>query len=159
VTAFEQLLPDRLRVLGPDHPDTLSTRHELAGWKGEAGDAGGAVAALEQVLLDRLRVLGPDQPYTLITRAKLAHWRGPTRLVGVVLPLMTSFGVRVLRMVELDGGLRIAQRRLPPNLGRRAVTRPADRPRRAFAVQKETTPGRARGQHTEIVGVIAYGAK
>jgi hypothetical protein len=28
--AFEQLLADRLRVLGPDHPDTLATRSYLA---------------------------------------------------------------------------------------------------------------------------------
>lgn len=26
-----------LRVLGPDHPDTLATRHELARWRERAG--------------------------------------------------------------------------------------------------------------------------
>ena len=123
--ALEQLLPDVLRVLGLDHPHTLITRANFAHWRGEAGDAGGAVAALEQVLLDRLRVLGPDQPYTLITRAKLAHWRGPTRLVGVVLPLMTSFGYECCAWSSSTadcGSLGRAaacgrtQRRLPPNL-------------------------------------------
>jgi hypothetical protein len=29
---FEELLPDRVRVLGPAHPDTLATRHNLASW-------------------------------------------------------------------------------------------------------------------------------
>jgi hypothetical protein len=29
-------------VLGPDHPDTLLTRNNLAKWRGEAGDPGGA---------------------------------------------------------------------------------------------------------------------
>ena len=30
VVAFEQLLADRMRVLGPDHPHTLNTRSRLA---------------------------------------------------------------------------------------------------------------------------------
>jgi hypothetical protein len=25
-----------VRVLGPDHPDTLTTRHHVAHWRGEA---------------------------------------------------------------------------------------------------------------------------
>jgi hypothetical protein len=62
--------------LGPDHPDTLTTRNELARWRGEAGDPAGAAAACEGLLVDRVRVLGPDYPGTLITRGNLAHWRG-----------------------------------------------------------------------------------
>jgi hypothetical protein len=27
---YREVLGDRLRVLGPDHPDTLATRHEVA---------------------------------------------------------------------------------------------------------------------------------
>ncbi|MFV2099447.1 tetratricopeptide repeat protein, partial [Micromonospora sp. LOL_014] len=55
VTAFEQLLADQLRVLGPDHPGTLTTRHNLALMRGKAGDAAGAVTAFDQVLADQLR--------------------------------------------------------------------------------------------------------
>ena len=65
-----------LRHLGPDHPDTLVTRADLARWRGEAGDAAGAAAATEGLLTDYLRVLGPDHPHTLSTRSNLAHWRG-----------------------------------------------------------------------------------
>jgi hypothetical protein len=75
VAAFEQLLTDWERVLGPDHPGTLTTRNNLAWWRGEAGDAAGAVAAFEQLLTDRERVLGPDHPHTLMTRSNLAFWR------------------------------------------------------------------------------------
>lgn len=32
-----QLLADRTRVLGPDAPDTLATRNNLAYWLGDAG--------------------------------------------------------------------------------------------------------------------------
>ena len=33
VVGFEALLTDFLRVLGPDHPDTLRTRNNLAHWE------------------------------------------------------------------------------------------------------------------------------
>ncbi|HSV66346.1 MAG TPA: tetratricopeptide repeat protein, partial [Mycobacteriales bacterium] len=58
------------------HFTTLATRHNLAYWRGEAGDAAGAAAAFEVLLADDLRVLGPDHPDTLATRHDLAWWRG-----------------------------------------------------------------------------------
>ena len=63
-------------MLGPDHPDTLTTRANLARWRGEAGDPAGPPPPVRELLADRLRVLGPDHPDTLTTRANLAHWRG-----------------------------------------------------------------------------------
>ncbi len=66
-------------LLGPDHPDTLTTRHNLAHWRGEAGDPPRAVAELTAVLADRLRLLGPEHPHTLTARNNLAHWRGEVR--------------------------------------------------------------------------------
>ncbi|MEU8005106.1 alpha/beta fold hydrolase [Catellatospora sp. NPDC049111] len=62
--------------LGPDHPNTLTARQNLASWRGRAGDAAGAAAAFEQLLADVLRILGPDHPDTLATRGNLASWRG-----------------------------------------------------------------------------------
>jgi hypothetical protein len=62
--------------LGADHPDTLTTRHNFAYWRGAAGDAAGAAAAFQELLKDRLRVLGADHPDTLTTRHNLAYWRG-----------------------------------------------------------------------------------
>ena len=35
---FAELLPIRERVLGPEHPDTLTTRRNLASWTGQAED-------------------------------------------------------------------------------------------------------------------------
>ncbi|MGW7106547.1 tetratricopeptide repeat protein [Streptomyces xanthophaeus] len=72
----ENLLADCLRVLGPDHPDTLTTRHNLAQWSGMARDPAGAAAAVAALLPDRVRVLGADHPDTLTTRNELADWRG-----------------------------------------------------------------------------------
>ncbi|MFE2039163.1 hypothetical protein ACFXBB_39285 [Streptomyces scopuliridis] len=33
VEAFADLVADSLRVLGPDHPDTLTARNNLAFWR------------------------------------------------------------------------------------------------------------------------------
>nr|WP_218109160.1 tetratricopeptide repeat protein [Streptomyces agglomeratus] len=63
-------------MLGSDHPHTLSARHNLALWRGEAGDAAGAAAAFADLLADFVRVLGSDHPDTLTTRGNLTHWRG-----------------------------------------------------------------------------------
>ena len=73
---FDQLNKTSIQRLGPNHPDTLSTRHNLAHWRGETGDAQGAATALEALLTDMLRVLGPDHPNPLTTRHSLARWRG-----------------------------------------------------------------------------------
>jgi tetratricopeptide (TPR) repeat protein len=61
------------RRLGADHPDTLQARHNLAHWRGEAGDVEGMTAALRQVLADIERVLGEDHPSALTTRHNLAY--------------------------------------------------------------------------------------
>jgi hypothetical protein len=46
---YAALLPDRVRVLGPDHPYILATRNNLAHWAGEAGDAEPLAASGEQL--------------------------------------------------------------------------------------------------------------
>ncbi|GAA2795169.1 hypothetical protein [Crossiella cryophila] len=70
--ANEQLLTDQLRILGPDHPDTLDSQATLASWRGYAGDPAGAVAACRLLVAQMVRVLGPDAPATLARRADLA---------------------------------------------------------------------------------------
>ncbi|WP_413812578.1 NB-ARC domain-containing protein [Streptomyces sp. OE57] len=40
-THFQHLTDTTTRHLGPDHPETLAARHELARWRGESGDAAG----------------------------------------------------------------------------------------------------------------------
>ena len=73
---FHRLHAIAIHHLGPDHRDTLSIRHNLASFRGEAGDPAGAVAAFEELLPDQLRLFGPDHPGTLTTRNNLAHWHG-----------------------------------------------------------------------------------
>jgi hypothetical protein len=62
--------------LGSDHPDTLTTRSNLARWLGEAGQPAQAADQYRDLLDDRLRVLGPDHPHTLTARGNLAYMLG-----------------------------------------------------------------------------------
>ncbi len=68
----EPLLADGERVLGADHPDTVTMRNDLAAAYGTAGRTTEAISLLEQVLADRERVLGGDHPETLTIRNNLA---------------------------------------------------------------------------------------
>ena len=63
-------------VLGPDHPETLTARGNLARWLGETGQPAQAADQFRDLLTDVLRVLGPDHPDTLTTRGSLARWVG-----------------------------------------------------------------------------------
>ncbi|WP_234008813.1 FxSxx-COOH system tetratricopeptide repeat protein [Streptomyces sp. Mg1] len=62
--------------LGPDHPDTLSARGNLATMRGEAGDPAGAATAFADLLKSMVRVLGEDHPHTFTTRNNLATMQG-----------------------------------------------------------------------------------
>ena len=54
-------------MLGPEHPSTLATRHEIARTLADQGRAADAEAEYRQVLDAEQRVLGPEHPHTLIT--------------------------------------------------------------------------------------------
>ena len=72
----------RVRVLGPEHPDTLSSRTGVAYWTGEAGDPAAARDQYAALLPVVERILGPEHPQTVTARDNLAYWtyragRGP----------------------------------------------------------------------------------
>jgi tetratricopeptide (TPR) repeat protein len=69
----EQLVADQERVLGPDHPDTLTSRNNLATAYQAVTRTGEAISLHEQVLAARERVLGLDHPSTLRSRHSLAN--------------------------------------------------------------------------------------
>jgi tetratricopeptide (TPR) repeat protein len=58
--------------LGPEHPDTLTARANLAASHRALGRTTEAITIEEQVLADRERLLGPDHPATLSARGQLA---------------------------------------------------------------------------------------
>ena len=59
-------------LLGEAHPDTLTSRNNLAGAYESAGRLTEAITLYEQVLTDRTRVRGEDHPDTLASRNNLA---------------------------------------------------------------------------------------
>ncbi|MBP5861391.1 tetratricopeptide repeat protein [Streptomyces sp. LBUM 1484] len=73
---FDRLTDAVRNCHGPDHPDTLATRSQLAVWQAHTGDEAGAATTTEQLLADMMRILGPDHPETLEARGNLAEWRG-----------------------------------------------------------------------------------
>lgn len=68
-----ELLHDRERELGIDHPSTLVTRGNLARAIGRGGRPREALSIAEQLFHDRVRVLGPDHPSTLDSRGHIAQ--------------------------------------------------------------------------------------
>jgi transcriptional regulator with XRE-family HTH domain len=76
ITYWSEVAATADRVLGPDHPQALTARHNLADWRGVAGDPAEAAQALGELLTESVRVLGPDHPDTLAARHDLADWRG-----------------------------------------------------------------------------------
>ena len=69
---FEQTLDARIRILGPHHPDTLTTRNNLAVAYQTADRLDEAITLQEQNLKDRTDILGPHHPHTLQARNNLA---------------------------------------------------------------------------------------
>ncbi len=69
---WERVTQQMADTLGPDHPDTIAARDNLANAYTLAGRTAEATDLLEQVVADRIRILGPDHPDTLAARNNLA---------------------------------------------------------------------------------------
>lgn len=68
---FQRALACDERMPGPDHPDTLASRNNLAGAYQDAGDLTRAIPLLQQTLTDCERVLGAEHPITKTVRNNL----------------------------------------------------------------------------------------
>ena len=84
---LHRALTGYVRVLGEDHPGTLTSRNNLASACQAAGDLGRAIPLFEQTLADRRRVLGEDHPGTLISRNNLAGAYESAGDLGRAIPL------------------------------------------------------------------------
>ncbi|GAB2566011.1 hypothetical protein Aab01nite_46800 [Paractinoplanes abujensis] len=70
---FERVYEIREKQLGREHPDTLTSRHNLASAYQTVGRLGEAIEQQESVLADYVRLLGNDHPDTLAARNNLAR--------------------------------------------------------------------------------------
>ncbi|MEW2524449.1 tetratricopeptide repeat protein, partial [Streptomyces sp. NPDC047071] len=75
IPLYEHTLRERERVLGGDHPDTLTSRNNLAYAYETAGDLGRAIPLYESALDDCERVLSPGHPLLATVRANLKRAR------------------------------------------------------------------------------------
>uniref|UniRef100_UPI0013005759 tetratricopeptide repeat protein n=1 Tax=Streptomyces triticisoli TaxID=2182797 RepID=UPI0013005759 len=77
----ERVLADYERLLGLDHPDTLTARSNLAVSYRDAGRIREALDLCERVLVDRERLFGLDHPDTLTARNNVTHARSAVEAV------------------------------------------------------------------------------
>jgi tetratricopeptide (TPR) repeat protein len=68
----QQVLDAQLRILGPDHPETLTVRNDLAIALSGMGEYARAAELHRHTFQDRLRVLGPGHRDTLWSRSGLS---------------------------------------------------------------------------------------
>ena len=118
IAVGKPLTADLERLLGPDHPDTLTSRQSLASAYQAAGRAAEAIPLFEQALFGRERLLGPDHPDTLTSRKNLASaYQAAGRAAEAVLLLRLTLAARErlrgadhLDTVESCGNLAAAYR-------------------------------------------------
>jgi hypothetical protein len=67
------VLAVRRRILGDDHPDTLTSRATLARLAARQGRRAEAVELYRQLLADRSRVLGAGHPDAVAVRNELTQ--------------------------------------------------------------------------------------
>jgi tetratricopeptide (TPR) repeat protein len=72
-TVFRSVIEARTLALGPEHPDTLDSRHRLIYALSRQSKYAEAEAEAREVLRLREKVLGPDHPDTAVSRYNLAE--------------------------------------------------------------------------------------
>ena len=71
IDLYEQVSANSIRVLGSVHPETLSSRNNLACAYAAAGRITEAITQFEQVLTDCTRILDENHPLTTTVRENL----------------------------------------------------------------------------------------
>ena len=89
-------------TLGADHPETLTSRNNLANAYQDAGRLNEAIALYEQALTDSTHILGPNHLYTLAAQSNLASaYRDSGRLDKAIELLQQSLTDRT-RILGLE---------------------------------------------------------
>ncbi|SFY44202.1 tetratricopeptide repeat protein (plasmid) [Streptomyces atratus] len=74
-TYWEHMVADCERLLGSEHPHTLTARASLAAFYRQAGRTNEAIEIEEPVLTEYERLLGNEHPDTHSARDVLSRWR------------------------------------------------------------------------------------
>ena len=106
----EPLTADLDRLLGPDDPDTIRARNDLARAYRETGRVADAVPLVEQVLAARERLFGADDPRTLASRNNLASAYRATGRAADAIPLFEENLAACERLFGADHPRTLASR-------------------------------------------------
>ena len=139
ILAGKPLAADYERVLGPDHPETLTSWDNLALAYVAAGQAGEAIALHEQTLAARERWQGPDHPETLTSRNNLAGAYQAAGRYAEAIPLHEQTLAAFERMLGPDHPDTLTSRN---NLA--AAYRAAGRAAEAIRLHEQTLAARER---------------
>ncbi|MFG3046983.1 tetratricopeptide repeat protein [Streptomyces sp. NPDC048241] len=99
IPLMEAALAECDRVLGASHPDTLTSRGNLASAYASVGDVGRAIPLMEAALAENERVLGDADPTTLSTRNNLADAYRSVGDVERAIPLMEATLAECVRVL------------------------------------------------------------
>jgi hypothetical protein len=102
ISVGESVVEDLERVLGPDHPDTLQSRNNLANAYHDASRVAEAIPLHERTMADMERVLGPDHPNTLQSRNNLAAAYLNAGRVAEAIPLFERTMADMERVLGAD---------------------------------------------------------
>jgi Tetratricopeptide repeat len=72
---FVQVVETRKRVLGEEHPDTLTSMNNFAFTLKGRGQSAEAIKLMEKCVQLQMLVLGTNHPYTLSSSAALIGWQ------------------------------------------------------------------------------------
>ena len=106
----EPLTADLERRLGPDAPDTMRSRNDLARAYREAGRVADAVPLVERTLAARERQFGADHPSTLASRNNLASAYRATGRPAEAIPLFEKNVAACERLLGADHPRTLASR-------------------------------------------------
>ena len=106
----EPLSADLDRLLGPDDPDTIRARNDLARAYRETGRVADAVPLVEQILAARERLFGADDPRTLASRNNLASAYRATGRAADAIPLFEENLAACERLFGADHPRTLASR-------------------------------------------------
>jgi tetratricopeptide (TPR) repeat protein len=110
IATGEPLAADLYRLLGPDDPDTIRTRTDLARAYHQTGRVGDAIPLVEQVLAARERLFGADHPGTLASRNNLASAYRATGRAAEAIPLFEKNVAACERLFGSDHQKTLASR-------------------------------------------------
>jgi tetratricopeptide (TPR) repeat protein len=110
IATGEPLAADLYRLLGPDDPDTIRARTDLARAYRRTGRVDDAIPLVEQVLAARERLFGADHPGTLASRNNLASAYRATGRAAEAVPLFEKNLAACERLFGADHPKTLASR-------------------------------------------------